>query len=201
MNLVVIAAASFELDPLVHSLQQRGLTPDHLMTGVGAVKAAQNSLSLAKKCRGKDVIFVGSCGSFTPFEQVQLVRASSVIWSPTGERMGLAYGVAGTNPPVELPPPPAWVQSLPERVVACGPSISLVSRPPEGYGADRVVENLELYSCAGAISRQAKSFCAILGITNQVGSEAHSQWKQHFTSAAGKTAEFISSQLPDKSTL
>ena len=70
-----------------------------------------------------------------------------------------------------------------------------MSKLPDGFAADTAVENLELYACIGEIAQAAQSVAVILAVTNAVGADSHSQWRQNFASAAGMTAEFISSRI------
>ena len=196
MNPILVAAAKFELDPLANALQERGHAPELRLTGIGALNAAKKAKAIGDSCRGRDVIFVGTCGTFGAYAKVHLVRASEVLWIPTCERMGFSYTVKDTAPPIALPEPPLFCRSLPVRRVVCSPGISLVSKLPDGLPADAMVENLELYACAGEIAASAQSVSVILAVTNSIGADAHSQWRQHFTEAAGMTAEFIASRLP-----
>lgn len=195
MNPILIAAAKFELDPLTNSLQQRGHTPETKLTGVGALNAAKRAKAIGEACRGRDVIFVGTCGAFGPFSKVSLVRAVEVLWAPTCERLGFSYTVKDSAPPIALPEPHAFARNLPAKKVLCTPAISLVGKLPDGLAADSVVENLELYSCIGEIAQTAQSLSVILAVTNTVGPDSHAEWRQNFASAAGLTAEFVSSKL------
>ena len=195
MNPILISAAKFELDPLANSLQQLGHTPEAKLTGIGALNAAKRAKALGEACRGRHVIFVGTAGTFGAFPKVHLVRASEVLWMPTCERLGFSYTVKDTAPPITLPEPPAYCKSLPTKRVICSPSISLVSKLPDGFAADTVVENLELYACIGEIAQGAQSLAVVLAVTNAVGADSHSQWRQNFAAAAGLTAEFISGRL------
>ncbi len=191
MNPVIIAAAKFEVDPLVSGLQQRGHTPDTVLAGVGAIAAAKKSRSIADQCRGRNVIFVGTCGSFANFSKVYLVRATDVSWSPTCERLKVSYTVKDSAPPITLPDVPSYFQGLPAKRVLCSPGISLVSALPEGFVSESTVENLELYSCISEIIQQCQSLSVVLAVTNFVGPESHLQWKQNYGLAAGMTAEYI----------
>lgn len=195
MNPILIAAAKFELDPLTNSLQQRGHTPETKLTGVGAINAAKRAKALGDACRGRDVIFVGTCGTFGGFSKVCLIRAAEVHWSPTCERLGFSYTVKDTAPPLTLPEPHAFAKGLPTKKVVCSPGISLVGKLPDGLSSDSTVENLELYSCIGEIAQTAQSLTVILAVTNAVGADSHAEWRQNFASAAGLTAEFISGKL------
>lgn len=198
VDLVVVAAAKFEVDPVVNALQARGHTPDARLTGIGAVNAAKKARAIADACRGRDVVFVGTCGAFVPFTKILLVRASEVHWSPTCERLGLSYTIKDSAPSLTLPEPPVFAQSLPARKVLCSPGVSLVSKLPDGMNGDATVENLELYSCIGDIAAQAASVAVILAITNAVGADSHQQWRQNFAPAASITADFIANRLGQK---
>jgi hypothetical protein len=195
VNPLLIAAAKFEIEPLLNALQQIGHTPDYILTGVGAINAAKRARSIAETARGRSVIFVGTCGSFSPFSKVYLVRASEVHWSPTCERLRLSYTVKDSAPPIILPEPPAYLRNLPSRKVLCSPSISLVSKLPDGFSAEQSVENIELYSCIGEVSSQCANLSVVLAVTNAVGPDSHAEWRQNFTIAAGRTAEFIASKF------
>ncbi len=196
MNPLIIAAAKFEVDPLANALQQRGMAPEIRLTGVGAINAAKKAKQLGEAARGKHVIFVGTCGTFSPFSKCTLIRATEALWLPTGERLGMCYTVKDSAPPIPLPEVPSWARGLPGRRVLCTPGISLVSRLPDGVATDTVVENLELYSVIGEIAAGATSLAVILAVTNAVGADSHSQWRLHFNEAAGLTAEFVSGRLP-----
>lgn len=190
-----MAAAKFEVDPLTSALQELGYTPETRLVGIGAINAAKKARAIGESVRGKHVVFVGTCGTFGAFHKVALVRATDVLWSPTSDRLGLSYTVKDTAPVIPLPDAPSWAQCLPGRRVLCTPSISLVSKPPEGVVAEQAVENLELYSCIGEIATNAASLAVILAVTNAVGPDSHGQWRQHFTEAAGFTAEFVKSRI------
>jgi hypothetical protein len=199
MDPVLVAAAKFEIDPLMNALQARGHTPEPLLIGVGALNAAKAARAVGERCRGRHTLFVGTCGAFgaAPAGQpdVYLVRGSEVLWLPTCERLGLSYTVKGTAPMIPLPGPPAFCRELPARRVICSPGISLVSKLPEGIAPEGAVENLELYAVAGEIAAQAASFAVILAVTNMVGPDSHAAWRQNFVAAAGVTAEFIGGRM------
>lgn len=196
MHPLLISAAKFEVEPLSNALQQNGHTPDILLTGVGALTAAKRAKMIGEACRGRQVIFVGTCGSFSPFQKVYLIRATEVYWSPTCERLKLSYSVKDSCPPIQLPEPPAYIRGLPTRKVLCSPGISLVGKTPEGFASDLIVENLELYSCIGEIASQAASLAVILAVTNAVGPDSHMEWRQNYANAAGRTAEYIAARIP-----
>ena len=45
------------------------------------------------------------------------------------------------------------------------------------------------------IAATAASLAVILAVTNTVGPDSHSEWRQNFAAAAGLTAEFIVARL------
>ncbi len=195
MNLSIIAAAKFEVEPLKNVVEQLGFTPEVHVVGIGALNAAKNARTIAEACRGKNVVFVGTCGSFGPFTKPYLVTAKEVLWLPTSDRLGFSYTIKDTAPIIPLKKRGDLVQGLPEKTIICCPSISTIGTLPEQYSAETCVENLELYSCAAEISAKAAELSIVLCVTNAVGPDSHSQWKQHFLSAATETAEFFKNAL------
>ena len=199
MDPIIVSAAKFELDPLANALQEKGLNPATRLVGIGPLNSAKRARQVAEYCRGRNVIFIGTCGVFGKFSKIYLVRAHEVHWLPTCERIGLSYTVKDSAPPITLPPSPLYCRQLPEKKVICSPGISLVSKLPDFLPSDQCVENLELYSCIGEIAAQAASLAVILAVTNSIGPDSHTQWRQHFAAAAGATAEFIIARLTDHS--
>jgi hypothetical protein len=195
VNLTIIAAAKFEVEPLKNVLEQLGFTPEVHVVGIGALNAAKNARPIAESCRGKNVVFVGTCGSFGPFSKPYLVTGKDVHWLPTSDRLGFSYTIKDTAPAIPLKKRGDLVQGIPEKTILCGPSISTIGTLPEQYIADSCVENLELYSCAAEISAKAAEFSVVLCVTNTVGPDSHSQWKEHFLGAATETAEFFKNAI------
>jgi len=191
VNLTIIAAAKFEVEPLKNVLEQFGFTPEVHVLGVGALNAAKNARPIAETCRGKNVIFVGTCGTFGSFSKPFLVTGKDVYWSPTSDRLGFSYTVKDTAPLIQLKKRCDLVQGLPEKSILCCPSISTIGTLPEHFVPENCVENLELYSCANEISSKAAEFSVVLCVTNTVGPDSHSQWKENFLSAATETADYF----------
>jgi len=190
---VLISAAPFERNDAVAALKKRAEVLS-LDCGIGSLAAAKAAAALADQCRQRHAVFIGTCGSFAEFTAPYLITTTKVIWQPTGERLGLAYGLPQTTPALALAAPRAWCRSLPLRTVVCGPSISLEPRL-DSPDAAACVENLELYSCAGEIQAASRSFTVLLCVTNAVGASAHSQWRQHAAAAAALTAEFLDAKM------
>ena len=116
-------------------------------------------------------------------------------WLPTSDRLGFSYTIKDTAPAIPLKKRGDLVQGIPEKTILCGPSISTIGTLPEQFVADSCVENLELYSCAAEISAKAAEFSVVLCVTNTVGPDSHSQWKEHFLGAATETAEFFKNAI------
>lgn len=191
MSIVIVAAAKFEIDPLLTAFKQIGVDVEYQLVGIGAINSAKNAKAIADSCRKKSVIFIGTCGTFASFSEIQLIRANTVHWSPACERLGLGYTVRDTAPTITLPQPPTWVCSLPVREVLCSPTISLTDKLPNSISPDISVENLELYSCIDEIATSCDQLAVILAITNQIGPDSHIQWRQHFEAAAQRASDFV----------
>lgn len=191
-NILLVAAAEFEIDPLRHGFLEHS---QHALVGIGALQAAKNAHALSGLASGKDVVFVGSCGTFGKFSGLELVRATRVLWSPTSDRLGDSYTIDGSANPYLTPEPPLWSQFLRPVTVLCSPSISTTARLPDDYNPASCVENIELYSCVQELLNCSKSFVAILAITNAIGKDAHQQWRENYLEAARKTADFVASSL------
>ncbi len=191
---VVISAADFEVSALKALC---GNKFRYLSCGIGSLQAAKREAGLVELCEGKDVIFVGSCGSFGPFTGIELVTVRKVHWLPPCERMGKAWSIENLSPPFEIQEAEIS-KSLPKKVLLASSTISksaeiqdemrsLYELPDDG----ELVENLELYSLSGLVGL-ARSFTVVLAVTNQVGPRGREQWSEHFIAASKITAEFIS---------
>ena len=195
-DLLIVSAAEFEVRPLLAMLGRRGIETSNLEVGIGALEAASRAPGIAAKARGKNVLFVGTAGTFGEFKEPWLCTASRVVWMPACERLGIGYGIPrGTIHQAKLPDSSRFAKGLPAMTVLCSPSISLDNRFDESVRArldpPNCVENLELYSCARAIMATAASFEVLMTITNAVGPGAHEEWKAWHEVAAEMTATWI----------
>lgn len=188
-RLIIASAGRFEALSLLGELSQAGIAHTYIEVGVGAVRSALISKSLQAIARDRVVIFVGSCGQSKFFSKPYLVHPEKVNWAPSDVRSGRGYLVPGAEPTLSL----SRIQTTETicRVeVSCAASITLHDDPK-----DHVFENLELYSVASAWQGVAKNFFAILGVTNQLGPDAHQQWKQHHGEVSRETADFVMRNL------
>ena len=183
----VLSAASFEVQFIKEHFGDRF---EYFNIGVGVHEAVKNSFQLKSKLVDQDVLFVGSCGTFSDhFSQIELVGVDRVIWSPTCERQGLSYQAIKPLEPIQLDSSP--IQDIRKVTTLCSPNISLKADLPESLRLQReqLVENLELYSAARELVPVCRSFQAVLAVVNSVGPDAHVEWKQNFKSAAKLTAD------------
>ena len=203
-DLLILSAAEFEVRPLLAMLGRRGIDANSLEVGIGALEAASRAPGIATAAKGKNVVFIGTAGTFGAFTKPSLCTAGRVVWMPACERLGLGYGIPrGTVHQVKFPEPARFARELPAMTVLCSPSISLDNRFDESIRAKLdprdCVENLELYSCARAITATAASFEVVMGITNSVGPGAHEEWKAWHEEAAEMTAALIDGLVEGKS--
>lgn len=203
MSTLIVSAAKFEVEPLLERLETTENQIQYVEAQVGSIKSARSSGMLFEKAKGKDVIFIGSCGVFGEFIEPTLVRAKKTVWLPTCERVNIAYSINGVDEPFTLPKPPTWTKDIEEATVICASTISKTSeisdesaiRAGINKEKDLLVENLELYSVAEVLASSAKSFVSIFAITNAVGSNSHKQWKVNFKKAATLTSDYIINKL------
>ncbi|MEY4632283.1 MAG: hypothetical protein RIQ81_2403 [Pseudomonadota bacterium] len=197
-DLLVVSAVDFEVRPLCQRLKARGIPHRTAHTGIGSLAAAASALELGRLSTGCHVIFVGTAGTFASFEQPFLCTASRVCWLPSGERTGISYGIPRGKLHALALEPSARI-GLPEKTVLCSPSISMTSAFAPDWEKELIpgdcVENLELWSCAAALKAGAKRLDVILGITNQIGPNAHEQWVKWHGQAAEMTAAHVEKYL------
>ena len=188
--MIIASAASFETEPLQAEVAKCATDVDWVLCGVGVLAAAATGQRLLSSCRGREVLFIGTCGTFSKFTQVALCRAQTLHWSPTCARAGLSYAVDET-PPLPLNSS-AYYDNLPAAEVFCAPNISLTNTLPSAAPAGMLcVENVEAYACLSLLDKTAQSVDVLLAITNAVGKGAHRQWLQHHAQAAALTAKYV----------
>ena len=186
----IVSAAWYEADATVSALKAASIHHVQCELGVGSIKAAKNAAAVAEKCRGKNVIFIGTCGIFAEFSSVKIVRGSTVEWLPACVRNGFAYSVPSEQGPFNLPLPLQTFVDLQPVNVICSSSISL-SPVPTPARPILCVENLELFSCYEELSTSGNSLTVLLGITNRIGPNAHPQWTANHKIAADQCANLI----------
>lgn len=190
MSLLVLSAARFEAEQSLEVLKKK-YAVEYYEIGIGPIPAAKSDVHLQEICKGRDVLYLGSCGSFYPYEDLHLITVDKVYWMPACLRMGLSSVPEGLYSPYEF----QISNSLEKKSVLTSATISLVDMIDEKQKfnlppAQHLVENMELYACAPSLLK-AKTLNIILGVTNQVGPQGHDQWLANFKKIAKMTAEFL----------
>lgn len=186
-RLIVAAAAAFEAEAALNVLCSNHVSFTFIEVGIGALKSAQVAARMRDLVLGRPVLFLGSCGA-SQFSQCELIAAACVSWAPADVRHGESYLIPDKEPPVVLSPLP--VPSLRACEISC--SSSITSRSEKSV---HVYENLELYSTAMSWQPIATAFWGLLGVTNELGPQAHAQWKKYHTEVAELTSLFLNEHL------
>ena len=194
-RLVVASAARFEAENLLQVLARQNRVVTFVEVGVGPIRSAAVSMSLRKIVAGRPVLFVGSCGASLFSGSPTLIAADSVEWRPVDVRAGDSYVVQNTETLKPLSPL-NFDHNLPRVQVSCSGSITLKAELKEN-----VFENLELYSVACSWLGVCQSFSAVLGVTNQLGPDAHLEWRQNFKIIGAQIANFFESNGSDACTV
>lgn len=192
MKNLLVSAVRFEAEAALSVLRQKDDEWDYFEVGIGPLNAAKSEAALAAVAVGKRVVFIGSCGSFYPFQRPHLVSIDTVFWMPPCVRTGLAQMPDGIHPPVALAP--SGFPLLPKKKLLTTPSISLrddILPNLDLPARDDLVENMELYACIGGMLANAAKFDVIMGVTNQVGPLGREQWRANFKHVTQMTADFI----------
>jgi hypothetical protein len=189
MRFTIISAAKFEAEPIYKTNFHR-LVDEYVEVGVGVLNSMFNLPPLVDRLRDRNILFVGTAGRFGEFISTELTCAAEVRWLPTGDRLNNSYSVPH-HEAIKLKPITLLSHDIASVTALCGPSVS--TDIPEGFAAlvPDAVENIELYGVASRIAPVARSFTAILGVTNTIGPDSHIQWKENWHACATKTAEFL----------
>ncbi|MEZ4744128.1 MAG: hypothetical protein R3B45_17045 [Bdellovibrionota bacterium] len=195
MDLLIISAVEFESAPTVRLLKQLGIPHRVAYCGVGPIQAAKNSKKIADAAMGKDVIFLGSCGIFNNFTNIEIITTNLILWMPEGVRRHLSEVIDGVYPPIKLDLP-NHNSAIKKMTMLCSSTIGVspyTNNPstPYDFDLERSVENLEFYSVAEDIKAVSRSFMNFFAITNEIGTEARMQWKKNFKDAALLTADVV----------
>lgn len=163
--MLIVAAAPQELDTL----------PGEVV-GVGPVVAAANAARIIERQEPKAVIMIGTAGAYPGGPPI----GSAIV----AKKLGLSYGVASMGmgyvprapQPIEVDPSLyACLQLAKHNVLTVGAVTTneqLAGRLSDGWE----VEHLEAYSVAFACQQRNIPCVVVLGIANEVGPLAHSEW-------------------------
>lgn len=184
MSVLVLAAAPQELGDL----------PGEVV-GVGPVVAAANAARILEKVRPERVVLVGTAGAYANGPAIgEAIAASKVALSWGIAAMGLGY-VPRAPEPVECDGTMLNKIDRPRHAVLTVGAITtdrtLARRIADGY----TVEHLEAFGVAVACQQVGVPFLAVLGITNDVGPDAHVQWLTHRDAAQQAARDAIAPLL------
>lgn len=168
MGTLVMAAAPEELGSLKGAV-----------VGVGPVVAAATAAQVIERDKPDRVVLIGTAGAYPGGPPIGVaVSASRVALSWGVAAMGLGY-VPRPPEPVVCDAAMGATLDLPEHAVLTVGAITtdptLSRRIADGY----TVEHLEAFGVARACFQAGIPFLAVLGITNDVGPDAHVQWLTH----------------------
>lgn len=180
MSVLVMAAAPEELGDLPGAV-----------VGVGPVVAAANAARILERDRPERVVLIGTAGSYAggpPIGQAIAATRCALSWGIAA--MGLGY-VPRAPKPVESDATMLSKIDAPHHGVLTVGAITtdktLARRISDGY----MVEHLEAFGVAIACQQAGVPFLAVLGITNEVGPDAHVQWLTHRDAAQQAAREAI----------
>jgi nucleoside phosphorylase len=169
MSLVVVSAVRDELGSL-----------DGEILGVGPIVSAIRMAQLLERRRPSAVVLLGTGGAYPgsgrPIGSV--VASSRLGWSSGVDALGLGY-TPGAPAPIEADEGLLRALGLPGCPVLTTAAVTTDPALAQRLGAAWEVEHLESYGVAFACREAGVPFAAVLGITNDVGPDAHAQWLRH----------------------
>jgi len=184
MGVLVMAAAPEELGSI-----------DGAVVGVGPVVAAATTARILEQRKPDRVVLIGTAGAYPggpPIGAAIAARQVALSWGVAA--MGLGY-VPRAPKPIEADPTLLSRITAPRHAVLTVGAITtdrtLARRIADGF----TVEHLEAYGVAWACKQAGVPFLTVLGITNDVGPDAHIQWLTHRDAAQAAARQAISPLL------
>lgn len=189
------SAAKFEVAPVLSMLDKHQISYSYFEFGVGPINAAKSSVQLKEVVNNKNVIYLGSAGTFSSFDKPYLCKVNNVLWLPTAERMCLAKHMESLYQPLKIVDTHHF--DLPIKRVLTSTSVSLVNDICLDSVSERhqLVENMEAYALLMELIDSTKNLDLILGITNGVGPKGSEQWATYFMQIAQMTADYLEDNI------
>jgi purine-nucleoside phosphorylase len=154
-------------------------------TGVGAITAAVATARLLSALTPRQVLFVGTCGAYGQGLPVgSFLRASDALALSLDVLDGGAY-----RPDIEVHRWPATLACdpplpFPAVSVAVPPGITRTAEGARRLGVFAAAEHLELTGVFAACHEAGIPCAAVLVVANQVGPDAHAQWRANHEAAS-----------------
>lgn len=142
------------------------------------------------------VLLIGTAGRLPGGPPVgSLVWASLLGLSDPLTASGSGY-VPMAPPPIRPLPPPERGERLPAVPVLTSPGVTTDPAVAARLAADGwQVEHMECWAAARACQEAGVPIHVLLGITNEVGPEAHAQWRQNRDGLQRRTQEIARALL------
>jgi nucleoside phosphorylase len=151
--------------------------------GVGPVAAAAGTAALVARHRPDAVVLVGSAGRYASGPPIGCaIVADRLGYASGAAALGRAY-VPRAPAPLRAESRLASRAALPSADVLTTDAITTDAELSAHFGATWAVEHLEAYAVAAACAAAGVPFAAVLGIANDVGPDAHAQWRAHRAAA------------------
>ncbi len=164
--------------------------------GVGLVSASSRISQLLERHGISRILFTGTCGILgpSPVSIGDVVRAKT-IYSGDGETFNGANHIPDAMPttvaPTQFLTPQKFIQECdvlsPLSITLSKDGMdALRSRFPDG-----IAENLECFAVAWNAHQRRIPFEAILGVSNRIGPEGHTEWLEHHERVSQLTQEWL----------
>lgn len=147
--------------------------------GVGVVAAAAGAGRFLAEARPDAVVMIGTAGAYPGGPRIGAVVAASAFALVSGTAaLGLGYVPRAPGP---IPADAGLLArlGLPTARVVTAHAITTDVALARRHAEHGEVEHMEAYAVAWACAEAGVVFTAVLGITNDVGPDAHGQWLHH----------------------
>ena len=192
-SIVVVSAASFEIAPLIEKFTNLKF----IHCGIGSFQASYAAAVSQQDLTNKDIIFVGTCGTFNNFTGIELISIKDTLWMDAGERLGSSVSIENLYPQLKLKN--YTFDGLKTKTAITSSALSQSNEIHEKWrtllAKENLVENLELYPFYYYVRKIVRSFSAVLAITNELSPLGRGQWKNNFKQAAHLTGDYLSDYL------
>lgn len=208
----VVSAFDKEIEPLVELFTAKSIAKERWIAekdnvllatvGVGYHEAAvQLNALLQENSEIKDVLFTGSAGIYADIDSINIGDAcackETILFDAAAESGSSAYALSLKSDPLNATL--TWNRDLYHAKVATGLSMTkndqLASKIATNRGVE--LENMELYGIARMCEERSIPWNAAIGVTNQVGSQGHIQWRNNFKEVARKCCHLVHNYLKD----